>query len=215
VKTLLITTTLFILAGWLHGFADTDLAPDAVKWCDWNGPQVGTSTNFYANGGTFKVAANGDGSLGKGVGEVTFTSNNPDPVAEHQFGNSIWSPTANLALFDGGALAGKTGIELLVNVDPTSTSEKICIKLNASTGDEVYSQTVSIGKGSVQCVQFPLANFRSNKPGGAPLTDFSSLKGTIQITDGWAGYPMPSQATWIIKFSSIYTYGSGGDAPKP
>ena len=192
-------------------FAGPDLSTGAVKWCDWTSGNVGVSTNFYANSGTFAVAAGGDGSFGKGVGEVTFTSNNTAPVAEHQFGNFVWG-TGNGALFDVSALAGKTGIELLVNVDPSSTSDKICVKLATTTPNESYAQTVTVERGSTQCVQFPLANFKSSTNPESTLTDFSNLNGTIQITDGWNDYPQPAQARWKCKFSNIYTYVSGGAA---
>ena len=87
-------------------------------------PNVGVSTGFYANNGTFTVAVGGNGSFGKGVGEVTYTSNNSAPVAEHQFGSSIWGAGKNDVLFNSGGLAGKTGIEMLVNVDAASTSRQ-------------------------------------------------------------------------------------------
>ena len=208
-KTSFIAATIFLAAGLLDGFADPSLSADAALWCDWSGPNVGSSTNFYANNGTFAVAQGGNGSFGSGAGEVTFTSNNPEPVVEHQFGNSIWAPGKTAALFDPTALAGKTGIEMLVNVDPASTSEKICIKLLTTVPDEAYAQTVTVEKGSPQLVQFPLSGFKSSKNPDASLEDFSTLNGTIQVTDGWNGYPKPAQAEWKCKFSNISTYGAG------
>ena len=211
-KTSLVAVT-FLVAGLFDGFADPGLSADASLWCDWSGPNIGASTNFYANNGTFSVAGGGNGSFGNGVGEVTFTSNNPDPVVEHQFGNSIWAPGKTAALFDPTALAGKTGIEMLVNVDPSSTSGKICIKLLTTAADEAYVQTVAVERGSPQLVQFPLSGFKSSKNPESTLEDFSVLNGTLQVTDGWNGFPKPGQAEWKCTFSNIYTYG--GDAAAP
>ena len=211
-KRLIIAAIALTCVACVEGVAGPELSSGATKWCDWSSPAVGTSTNFYANSGTFTVADNGNGTFGKGVGEVAFTSNNPTPVAEHQFGNAIWGSGQSNALFDPNALAGKTGLELLVNVDSASTSEKICIKLLSMAEGDAYVQTVSVEKGSTQCVQFPLAGFKSIKTPEKTLSDFSTLNGKIQITDGWNGYPAPAQETWKCKFSNVYTYG-GATAP--
>ena len=209
-KSLAVLTALIVF-GSLRALADTTLSADATKWADWTGPNIGSSTNFYGNGGASVVAKEGNGSFGDGKGEVTYTSNNKTPIAEHQFGNAVWGPAGSVSLFDVTALTGKTGIEFLVNVDPSSTSDQICVKLNVSA-DENYSQTVSVTRGSIQCVQFPLSGFKSNKNPATPLTSAIPLNGTIQITDGWKGYPSPSQQAWIVKFSNIYTYGGAAAA---
>ena len=150
--------------------------------------------------------------FGEGLGEVSFTSNNEAPVPVHQFGSALWKNGSPQALFNSAELAGKAGIEILVNVDASSTSDKISINLSAADED-FYSLTVPVEKGSIQLVQFPLADFKSEKNPGATLTDFSVLTGTIQISDGWNGYPKPAQETWISKFSNIYTYGGSHAAP--
>ena len=209
-KTSIIAITILMFAGLLDGFAEPGVSEGATKWCDWTSANVGVSTNFYANNGTITVAKGGDGSFGSGLGEVAFTSNNAAPVAEHQFGNSIWGSGGNIALFDGSALAGKTGLEILVNVDSSSTSDKICIKLLSSTEGDAYVQTVPVERGSTQRVQFPFSGFKSAKNPESTLADFSTLSGMIQITDGWNGYPAPAQVTWICKFSNIYTYVNSG-----
>lgn len=202
----LVVSSIVLFGSSLTGHAASELSEGAVKWCNWASPHVGAATNFYANNGTFAVAADGNGIFGNGLGEVTFTSNNENPIAEHQFGNSIWAPGKTNALIDAAALAGTGGLEILVNVDPSSTSDKICIKLMTTTADEVYVQTVPVEKGSIQLAQFPLAGFKNSKNPEERLEDFSKLKGTIQVTDGWNGFPKPAQESWVCKFSNIYTY---------
>ena len=207
------STTLFILtvlfAGLLDASAEPKFSADAQEWCNWTSPNVGVTTGFYANAGTYTVAKDGNGIFGEGLGEVTFTSNNEAPVPVHQFGSALWKNGSPQALFNPGELAGKAGIEILVNVDPSSTSDKISINLSTADGDS-YGLTVPVEKGSTQLVQFPLVDFKSEKNPGATLTDFSLLTGAIQINDGWNGYPKPAQETWICKFSNIYTYGGSG-----
>ena len=51
-KTSLVAVT-FLVAGLFDGFADPGLSADASLRCDWSGPNIGASTNFYANNGTF------------------------------------------------------------------------------------------------------------------------------------------------------------------
>ena len=211
-KTTIAPTLSILFAGILNGFAGPDLSADATMWCDWTKPTVGTVTGFYANAGTYAVAKAGDGIFGEDRGEVTFTSNNEAPVPVHQFGNAIWKNGNPQSLFNATELSGKTGIEILVNVDPSSTSDKICISL-ASADEDFYSQTVPVEKGSIQLLQFPLADFKSTKNPGTKLTDPSVLTGVIQVTDGWNGYPKPAQETWNCKFSNIYTYDEAGSAP--
>ena len=99
-----------------------------------------------------------------------------------------------------------------MNVDPSSTSDKVCISL-AAADDDFYSQTIAVEKGSIQLLQFPLADFKSTKNPSSTLTDPSVLTGAIQITDGWNGYPKPAQETWNCKFSNLYTYDGAGSAP--
>ena len=201
-----------ILTGLLDASAEPKLSADAQEWCNWTNPNVGVTTGFYANAGTYTVAKDGNGIFGEGLGEVSFTSNNEAPVPVHQFGSALWKNGSPQALFNSAELAGKAGIEILVNVDASSTSDKISINLSAADED-FYSLTVPVEKGSIQLVQFPLADFKSEKNPGATLTDFSVLTGTIQISDGWNGYPKPAQETWISKFSNIYTYGGSHAAP--
>ena len=206
-KTFIIAVTAFLFASLLNGIAgSSDLTPDAIKWLDWNSKNIGAVTSIYANGGTVTVTPAGSGGFGADKGEITFTSNNKDPIAEHQFGNAIWGAGGSDALFNPSALSGKAGIEMLVNVDPSSTSDKICVKLKSNVTGEVYSQTVPVTRGSIQCVQFPLSKFKGTKNPDAVLTDFGILDGTIQITDGWNGFPKPAQAIWIVKCSYLYTY---------
>jgi hypothetical protein len=185
--------------------ADPTLTAGATKWLDWNNPNVGNGVNFYAIGGTSSVAKDGNGSFGAGQGEVTFTSNNPEPVDQHQFGNAIWGPGNATSLFDASALAGKTGIEMLVNVDPSSTSDKVQVWFGTND-KQFYQQAVSVVRGSTQLVQFPLAGFKSKVPNKVFTADLANLNGTIQISDTWNGYPKPAQQAWKIKFSNIYTY---------
>lgn len=205
-KTTILAMSASLLAILPNGFAEPDFSRGSTVWCSWTSPNVGVSTNFYANHGTFAVAEGGEGIFGKGAGELTFTSNNPDPVAEHQFGNSSWGPAKPPGLIDVSSLAGKNGLEILVNVDPASTSDKICIKLGTAAPDEVYSQTVAVEKGSSQRVQFPLSGFKNSKNPESALEDFTTLNGTVQLTDGWKGYPKPAQGEWKCKFSDIRTY---------
>jgi hypothetical protein len=208
----LVAVIALIVVGSVRALADTTLTADAVKWCDWTSPNVGSSTNFYANSGTFTIAKEGNGMFGDGKGELTYTSTNKTPVAEHQFGNAIWGAAGSVSIFDASGLAGKTGIEMLVNVDPSSTSDQLCVKLESTTAGEFFTQTVSVVRGSTECVQLPLSGFKSSKNPTAVLTDSTPLKGTIQISDGWKGYPSPAQATWIVKLSNIYTYGGAAAA---
>lgn len=201
-----------IVTGLLDASAETKLSPDAQEWCNWTNPNVGVTTGFYANAGTYTVAKDGNGIFGDALGEVTFTSNNESPVPVHEFGSALSKNASPQALFNPGELAGKAGIEMLVNVDASSTSDKISIKL-AAADEDFYSLTVPVEKGSIQLVQFPLADFKSDKNPGATLTDSTVLTGTIQISDGWNGYPKPAQETWICRFSNIYTYGANDAAP--
>ncbi len=210
-KTKTVCMLAVVMAGLLRAVAGPELSGDAVKWCDWTNPNVGVTTGFYANAGTFTAAQDGNGIFGEGVGEVGFVSNNEAPVPVHQFGNALWKSGATHALINTDELEGKAGLELLVSVDASSTSDKICIMLSATDGD-FYGLTVPVEKGSIQRVQFPLADFKSEKSPGAKLTDFSVLTGTLQISDGWNGFPKPAQEVWICKFSNIYAYEEAGSS---
>ncbi|MFZ4683114.1 MAG: hypothetical protein ACOYMS_11470, partial [Terrimicrobiaceae bacterium] len=135
-----------MLAGLVNASAEPKLSADAQEWCDWTNPNVGVSTGFYANAGTYTLAKDDNGIFGEGLGEVSFTSNNEAPVPVHQFGSALWKNGSPQALFNPGELAGKTGIEILVNVDASSTSDKISIILSAADED-FYSLTVPVEKG--------------------------------------------------------------------
>lgn len=179
-------------------------SPGAEKWLDWTNPNIGAGVNIYANAGTHAVNDSGAKRFGPDINDITFTSNNEQPVAEHQLGNALWGQGGRASLFDPDALAGKAGIELLVEVDAESTSSKLCIKLLTADESDPYMQTLDIEKGTPQLVKFPLAEFKNKA--GEPL-DPTDLKGVIQISDGWAGYPSPKQAVWKARLSDLYTYG--------
>lgn len=184
--------------------ASPSLSSGAEKWLNWTNPNIEHGVSLYANQGTVAVNAAEAERFGDGISDITFTSNNGAPVSEHQFGNALWGAGTRTSLFDPDALNGRTGIELLVELDPESTSSNLSIKLLTGDESDPYVQTVPVGKGAPQLVQFPLTGF-SNKS-GAPL-DPAELKGLIQISGGWEGHPGPKLSSWKIRVSDLYTYG--------
>src|ERR1035437_7342674 len=200
----LLLSTLIIGAAF-NASAATALTADAVKWVNWSNQREGSE--YFDNFGTHLVSQDDNGVFGNGVGEVDFTSDNTDMVAEHMFGNSIWGTPDSL--FDSSQLVGKTGLEMLVNIEVASTSSKWSIKLaSISSNGNSYTAVVSAVKGSTVLVQIPFTAMKLNT--GKPLTDFSDLSGCIAITDGWDGYPVGHLGTWNCKFSDVYSYGDNG-----
>ncbi|OJU17674.1 MAG: hypothetical protein BGN88_06055 [Clostridiales bacterium 43-6] len=204
---LAILMSIVSMVGVFAATSSSTLSADAIKLFPWTriiqAEAVGISP--YGNSTGYTTLSDGNGIFGAGLGELSLTSTGT--AQEHQFGIAQWKAKGGI---DAEKLGGQTGIEMLVNVDATSISDKIVIKLVAKNG--VYVLTKTVTKGTTQLVQFKLADFALDGNSSSKLTNLGMLDGGFSITDGWTE---GGKTTWKAKFSDMYIYGGGGTTKEP